>query len=268
MRAQGINRASGPVFDRSDRSARLSSVQLPAYEGDVFNALIESGGLPGVNAGTRRTHLSFGKSKLSLSTQYGGDPSPFPRSSVPNVFPRSNSRQTVGPQSGFATNRYQPQPQQNGLSSGVSIPLRGSTPGQFFDNRQAALSQGDVVVVEAKPTEVYYTGGLLPGGERPLPRDKTLSVLEAVALAGGPTTNNGGFGLQRLPPTELIVARNNGRNGQVNIRVDLDRAVNDPTQQILVAPGDYLYLRYKPADQVRNLGIGVFNTYGLRQIFQ
>ena len=267
MRAQGINRSSGPVFDRSDRSARLSSVQLPAYEGDVFNALIESGGLPGVNA-ARDVRIYRSENQNYRSTQYGGDPSPFPRSSAPGVFPRSNSRQTAVPQPGFATNRYQPQPQQNGLASGVSIPLRGSTTGQFFDNRQAALSQGDVVVVEARPTEVYYTGGLLPGGERPLPRDKTLSVLEAIALAGGPTTNNGGFGLQRLPPTELIVARNNGRNGQVNIRVDLDRAVNDPTQQILVAPGDYLYLRYKPADQVRNLGIGVFNTYGLRQIFQ
>ena len=254
MRARGVNGSSGPVFDRSDRSARLSSVQLPAYEGDVFNALIETGGLPGVNA-ARDVRVYRSENENSRSTQLGGTGSPFPRSNVTGAFPRSPS---------VATNTYQP----NGLASSVSIPLRRSGADPYFNNRQSALSQGDVVVVEAKPTEVYYTGGLLPGGERPLPRDKSLNVIEAVALAGGPMTPTSGLGLSRLPPTELVVVRNNGRNGQVNIRVDLDRALSDPTQRIAVAPGDYLILRYKPAEQIGNLGVGVFNTYGLRQIFQ
>ena len=270
MRAQGANQASGPVFDRSDRSARLSSVQLPAQDSDVFNALIETGGLPGVNAaGDVRVYRS--ENQHYRATQYGGDPSPFPRSGTPGAFPRTGFPRTnlPGPavvQPNYASNRYQAAP--NGSVGGVSIPLHPNATDPYFDNRQSVLSQGDLVVVEARPTEVYYTGGLLPGGERALPRDKPLNVLEAVALAGGPTTTTGGFGLPRLPPTELIVARNNGLNGQVNIRVDLDRALSDPSQQILVAPGDYLFLRYKPDEQIRNLGIGVFNTYGLRQIFQ
>ena len=125
------------------------------------------------------------------------------------------------------------------------------------------------MIVQARPTEVYYTSGLLRGGEFPLPRDKNLTVLEAIALAGGATVNNNnGLGLSRLPPTELIVSRNNGRNGQVNIRVDLDRARNDPNQNILVAPGDNLLLRHKPIERIGNFGVGTFNNFGLRRIFQ
>jgi len=234
MRARGINQSSnGAVFDRSDRSSRLSSVQLPAYEGDVFNALIETGGLPGVNA-ARDVRVYRSENRNASSTQFVQNGSPFPRSnSSGGAFPRSGFQQ-----SDYATNQY------HGSTSDVSIPLHRTTNDRFFDRRQAALSQGDVVVVEAKPTEVYYTGGLLRGGEHPLPRDKALTVVEAVALAGGPMTSTGGLGLSRLQPTELIVARNNGRNGQINIRVDLDRALNDPTQQILVAPGDHLFLQH------------------------
>jgi protein involved in polysaccharide export with SLBB domain len=126
-----------------------------------------------------------------------------------------------------------------------------------------------MLVVDSQPTEVYYTGGLLRGGEYPLPRDKSLTVTEAVALAGGPiATRINQFGISRLPPTELNILRRNGQNGQVNIRVDLNRAYNDPSQRILVAPGDHLMLRYKPAEQVGNFGIDTFNTYGLRRVFQ
>ena len=255
-RFNGTN--SGPVFDRSDRSSRLSSVQLPAYDSDVFNALIETGGFPGVNA-AQDIRVYRSENRDVRSTQFGGDRSLFPRSNSSNgAFPRSAANQ-----SNLATNRYQ----SNGVA-GLSIPLRSSTDNQFFNNRLSALSQGDVLVVEAKPTEVYYTSGLLRGGEHPLPRDKPLTVTEAVAIAGGPMTSTGGLGLSRLPPTELIVARNNGLNGQINIRVDLNRALTDPSQQILVAPGDHLFLQFKQAEQIGNLGIGVFNTFGLRQIFQ
>ena len=131
------------------------------------------------------------------------------------------------------------------------------------------LTDGDVLVVGARPTEVYYTSGLLRGGEHPIPRDRNLTVFEAVALAGGPisTGARGGFGLGTVGPTELNVIRSNGRNGRVNIRVDLSRA-SDPSQQILVAPGDHLILRNKPIETIGNFGIGTVNTFGLRRIFQ
>jgi len=250
MRLQGRQASRGPVFDRSDRSARSSSIQLPAYENDVLHALIQTGGLPGVNAARDvRVYRSGGATasrSTNSSSSYRGSNSPFPRSGYsPNGF--RNSR----------------------ASSSVSIPLNRSSNYRSFDNRQSVLSDGDVLVVGARPTEVYYTSGLLRGGEHPLPRDNNLTVLEAVALVGGPNVSaNGGLGISRLPPTELNVIRNNGRNGQVNIRVDLERALTDPSQQILVAPGDHLILRYKPVEQIGNFGIGTFNNVGLRRIFQ
>jgi len=257
-RPRGFNRGnSSPVFDRSDQSARLSSIQLPAQDNDVFNALIETGGLPGLNAENIRVYRDGNQS--TVDTRFGR------RSTA--AFPRSNRPVAASPfpRTGFSQNGVPAQ----ATGRGVNIPLRQSSAYQSFDNRQAALSSGDVVIVQARPTEVYYTSGLLRGGEFPLPRDKNLTVLEAIALAGGATVNNNnGLGLSRLPPTELIVSRNNGRNGQVNIRVDLDRARNDPNQNILVAPGDNLLLRHKPIERIGNFGVGTFNNFGLRRIFQ
>ena len=255
MRAQSVSRGNNsPVFDRSDQSARLSSIQLPVDDNDVFNALIETGGLPGLNAESVRVYRSA--NQPAVDTRFGRSNTVFPRSSTPvSPFPRTGFSQAGVPA------------QKNG--SGVNIPLHQSSTYQSFDNRQSVLSSGDLVIVQARPTEVYYTSGLLRGGEFPLPRDKNLTVLEAIAIAGGPmVNNNNGLGLSRLPPTELIVSRNNGRNGLVTIRVDLDRAQNDPNQNILVAPGDNLLLRFKPIEQIGNFGIGTFNNFGLRRILQ
>ena len=257
MRIQGAAQAGrGPVFDRSDRSARSSSIQLPAYENDVLHALMRTGGLPGVNAArdvrVYRSNGATASRSTNGSSTYRGSSSPFPR--------------TGSSRSGYSPNGFRNSP----ASSSVSIPLQQSPNSRFYNGRQSVLDDGDVLVVQARPTEVYYTSGLLRGGEHPLPRDNNLTVLEAVALAGGPTTasNAGGLGISRLQPTELNVIRNNGRNGQVNIRVDLERALTDPSHQILVAPGDHLILRHKPIQQIGNFGIGTFNNVGLRRIFQ
>ena len=48
------------------------------------------------------------------------------------------------------------------------------------------------VRVEARDRDVFYTGGLLPGGAYLLPRDRDTNVLEAIAMAGG--SIGGGLG--------------------------------------------------------------------------
>lgn len=258
MRLRGSNQAGrGPVFDRSDQSARSESLQLPAGENDVFHALVETGGLPGVNAASSlRVYRSSGDRAFqsgagftNASGYYRGNEAGFRRSE----FPRTS---------------YSPNGIRNDIAgSSLSIPLRGSA-NRSLDRNRSVLSDGDVVVVGARPTEVYYTSGLLRGGEHPLPRDRNLTVLEAVSLAGRPirSTNRGLF--SSVGPTELNVIRNNGRNGRVNIRVDLSQALMDPAQQILVAPGDHLILQHKPIERAGNFGIGAANSIGLRRIFQ
>ena len=42
---------------------------------------------------------------------------------------------------------------------------------------------GDIVFIETREREVYYTGGVLQGREIPLPRDYDLDVLAAISLA-------------------------------------------------------------------------------------
>ena len=38
------------VTDRNDQSSRGFVLQMPAYKNDVLNALLQTGGIPGVNA--------------------------------------------------------------------------------------------------------------------------------------------------------------------------------------------------------------------------
>ena len=53
------------------------------------------------------------------------------------------------------------------------------------------LKSGDIVFVPSRDTDVYYTGGLMPPREVPLPRDNDIRVLEAILRVGGPVNNGG-----------------------------------------------------------------------------
>ena len=50
------------------------------------------------------------------------------------------------------------------------------------------------MLIEGREREVFYTGGLLPGGEWPLPRDYDLDVLGAIAMAGQGAGGQPGIG--------------------------------------------------------------------------
>jgi hypothetical protein len=116
------------------------------------------------------------------------------------------------------------------------------------------LKSGDILFIESRDTEVYYTGGLLPVGEFLLPRDYDLDVLEAVTQSRGPLFNGGvNFnnlagtittnGIGAPSPSLLTVIRKTPHCGQIVIRVDLNRAAVDPRERILVQPGDFLILQ-------------------------
>ena len=139
------------------------------------------------------------------------------------------------------------------------------------------LEDGDIVYIETRETEVFYTGGLLPGGEFQLPRDYDLDVLGAISIAGGSigagTARAGGqgsFGPQQfsqLPPGKIYILRKTRCNGQVAIEVSLSGAINDPRQRPLIQPGDIVILRYSCAEESLNLGLSTFFTYGIAQLF-
>jgi hypothetical protein len=127
------------------------------------------------------------------------------------------------------------------------------------------LNSGDVVFLEARDQDVFYTGGLLPATEQVLPRDRDLDVCQAVSLVRGPVLN-GAYGVNNLAgtliqpgiggpsPSLLTVLRKTPGGGQVAIRVDLGRALQDPRERIIVRPGDMLYLQEKPSEAFTRWG--------------
>lgn len=201
-------------------------VQLPAYRNDVLTALAESGGLPGLDAYNEIIifHGAFRspeESRLVLDQLEQQEPTEF-------------------------------------LSSRVTrIPLR-IVPGTpvAIAPEDIILDDGDVVYIEARDPDVFYTGGLLPTGEWQLPRDYDLDIIEAITLVRGPLASGGlqttNFLLsQQLVTGELggpspslaMVLRRTADGGQIPIRVDLNLAMTDASERILIHPGDVVLLQ-------------------------
>ena len=250
----GVQQRQRGVTDRSDLSSRGFVLQLPAYENDLLNALSQTGGLPGLNAKAEVTILRGDNMQTEQRFQqmqqiYG------PNLLSPGMF----NPATIA-----------------GSNTSITIPLRvGPNEIPNFRPEDVILQEGDVVYVESRDTEVYYTGGLMGGGEWPLPRDYDLDVLGAVAIAGtGVGVSQGiargafGSGAALVEPTELTVLRKLPGNRQIAIRLNLNQAVNDPRARLLVAPGDTLILRYSPEEETLNFATSVFFTFGIRELFR
>jgi protein involved in polysaccharide export with SLBB domain len=239
----------------TDYSATGRMLKLKAYQNDVLNALMESGGLPGVNAKNEVKILRASRADQrrrdefvqQFYQQYYCNPDPC---GCPPPLPEDPSI--------------------------LKIPLRlppGSIP--EFGPENVVLEDGDIVYIESRDAEVFYTGGLLPGGEFKIPRDYDLDVLTAMALSGGGISrqqNGGGGGglggiggmVGQVPPGMLYVLRKTPCNGQITIAVDLAKANVDPRERILVQPGDILVLRFKPSEEILNFGLGTFFTFGIQ----
>ena len=245
---------SGIVTDRSDFSSRGLVIQLPAYENDVLNALTRSGGLPGVNAKSEIRILRGDRLSIAARDKMVED---FYRSAQAGQFP------------------YGQIPAIEDQSNVVRIPTRlkpGEVPG--FLPEDIILKDGDIVYVDSRDTDVFYTGGLLGGREIPLPRDYDLDVFQAMALSGQSVA----VGNQRagslvgvsgtVPPSELIILRRIPGRRQLAIRVDLNEAINNPRARLLVKAGDTLLLRFKPQEEFTNFVLSTFFTFGVRELFR
>lgn len=276
---------SGGVNQRSDQSRRSSRLQLPAGDNDLLNALSQTGGLPGVNA---RSDVKIYRGSRPSPTQGNR---PVVSSAIPSAIPSAYGPSSSGwqsasfPRTAVDGTSYPP-PSVAGAPWGTravpgnvyrqggnvtTVPTRrpASQPA-FIAPVDARLDDGDVVVIEPRDTEVYYTGGLLGGGEFPLPRDRGIDVIEAIAAAGqsvGAARGNNFGVFPQATPTELLILRQRPGQSQLTIRVDVNRAISDPTQRIQVQSGDVLILRHTRGQQLQNAGTGVLNAVGIRQIF-
>jgi len=247
---------NNPQLGAMKRGSAMA-VNLDAFENDVLHALAATGGLPGLDANNELIiiHRGFTKleqrdeiiQKLQAPTE-GADPPPI----------SADIAATLGiSQTGHHVTR---------------IPLRigPDDPPLALQECDIVLATGDIVYLESREREVYYTGGLLQGKEILLPRDYDLDVMAAIALAGnsignGPGTGNmnagggnvlSGSGMMNprglCPPTQVIIVRKvNG--SQVPIKVSLSRTLVDPRERILIKPGDMILLQYTPSELIANI---------------
>ncbi len=208
------------------------TLTMQAGENDVLRALNQTGGPPGLDARNEVLVLRNLRPDKRLDPATAGDP--------------AGRRQLV----------------MNGDALAVRIPLR-VYPEQPLAVREEdiILKDGDIVLIEARDTEVYYTSGLIGAGQYPLPRDYDLDVIQAIAQVRGPLVN-GGFtqnqftsnsvnnGIGAPSPSLCTVLRQVGQQKQVPISVDLNRAFRDPRERILIQPGDIIVLQERTSEAI------------------
>ncbi len=226
------------------------NVDLPHYENDVMHALNETGGLPGLDAkneiliirgmqgdGAERDRMI---AQLMSCRQPCSCPPPLPGDPNTTVIPL----------------RYYPE----------SPPT--------FTEEDIILETGDIVYIPTRDEDRYYTGGLLGGGSQLLPRDRDLTVLAAISEAGGPLgsggsgvsqiggrgNSGGGRGYAGIAPSKLIVIRKLCDGSVLPIQIDLNRALVDSSQNILVQPEDTLILKYTCAEELTNAALSLFQV--------
>lgn len=261
-------------------------INLPAYNNDVLHALAETGGLPGLDAensiyiirgAAHEMNRSFcppaiqtGSTNLNREKKQGkiqqvsDTYTPIPETSpLPSDTAFQVGQPLYSSEGYYSGDLMAPTiindstMQRSGI---IKIPIRLS-PGEQVNLTQEdiILHDGDVVFIESRDTEIFYTGGLLGGGQYTLPRDYDLDILGAISIAqssqnGSNTKSNGGPSALNqdvtISASNAIILRQLPNGTQLPIKVDLYEAVRHPSQRVLIQPGDYVILQYTKSEAV------------------
>jgi protein involved in polysaccharide export with SLBB domain len=203
----------GPILGTDKRQIGVS-IRLPAYENDILHALNATGGVPGALAEDEVTVIR---------------------------------------------GKYDPT---DPLKNATRIPLRVYPEQKLvIKEDDILLKDNDILYVQSREADTYYTAGLIGTGQFLLPRDYDLRIVEAIARVRGPLVN-GGFsqnafvanttnaGLGNPSPSLVTVVRRLPGNREFVIRVDIDRALRDPRENILVQPEDILVMQELPGQAI------------------
>ena len=223
-----------------------TTVDLPAYENDLLHALNKTGGLPGLDA------------KNEVLIVRGG-------------FQDARQRELLLAQMAACRNPCDCPAELPDDPNIVRIPVR-YYPEQppTFSTEDIVLKTGDIVFVQSRDREQFYTGGAITGGSYLIPRDYDIDILQAVAIAGG-SFGNGGTGLVRagnsggggnnftpIPPSRAIIVRKTCNGQTIAIRVDLRQAITDTSQRILIQPDDMILVQFTCPEQIANFFLRAF----------
>ncbi|QEG38719.1 polysaccharide biosynthesis/export family protein [Roseimaritima ulvae] len=239
--------ALSPTVTRDDtrlvtRRGSAELLELPAYENDVLHALVGSGGLPGLDG--------LDEVWILRARQTGSEQMQQAVAMLTNGESMDAVSQCVG-----------------GAGHVLRIPLRLRPQEPLpFGPQDVLLYDNDVLFVPARDDEYFLTGGLLSGAKIPLPRDHDVDVLEAIAIANGhvdgpvaATTSfvNGPGNI--FPPSRVLLVRRWGRDQQMKIEVDINVAIDDPRERVIIQPGDLLILKYTPSEILLNAALNTVN---------
>ena len=237
------------IYMDESKQTESFSIELDAYENDVLHALSETGGMPSERA------------KNEIVVLRGGMNNPNAGSIVQAIgaSPTDNNQATTIDQANV-----------------IRIPIKGEA-GMFptLSEADITLEDGDIVFIEGRERDVFYTGGLLDGGRFPLPRDYDIDVLEAMSMAGGSvsaaagSSGNGSFsGIGSImPATQVTVLRKCGCE-QVAIDVDLRYALANPSERVIIQPGDLIVLEYRKNELAVNSIASIFQFGGIFNLFR
>ncbi|MCR9199258.1 MAG: polysaccharide biosynthesis/export family protein [Planctomycetaceae bacterium] len=269
VRVLVMREESGGIAEVTKRGSG-TVVDLPAYENDVLHALTETGGLPGLDA----------KNEVIVLRGMYEDGITYEQVMNHACLDCMNCEDPC-----FCDERPMPDP-----PNMTRIPLRYDPRNPpNFGKDDILLSEGDIVMIKSRDRETFFTGGILGGQEIPLPRDHDLDVVGAVALAGGQLGQGataisaisggggrGGFGggggqfggagggagaSGFCQPSEVLVIRDLPCGNQITLKVDLNRALTNRSERILIKPGDMVMLRYTLAEEAGNLVLGLLPAY-------
>ena len=120
-----------------------------------------------------------------------------------------------------------------------------------LSEQDVQLNDGDILLIQSRDDEVFYTGGLLGGGQYNLPRDHDIDILEAISIAQGRSVG-GGQDLGRsalnndvtISASQAVILRKLPNGSQVPILIDLYRARKYRAERMLIQRGDFIVLQY------------------------
>lgn len=228
------------------------AVELPIYHNDVLTALVRTGGMPRSEA--ENAVYVFRRGQTRGSTWNGATNPPVSHAATPWGWSVEPQHMTGGPQygTGFVIGEPSAHP------GAIRIPLR-VVPGTPVSVSQSdvILQDGDIVLLEARETDYFFTAGLLGGGQYALPRDYDLNVIDAISLAEStgmqafinrPTRAIGGVSVLNRDVTvgasQVVIERKTAEGRNRRILVDLYQAMKYRSHRVRIQPGDRLYLEY------------------------
>lgn len=247
----GLQRAD--QFEISRRWAG-TILYLEPKEATVITALLQTGGLPGIDA---RNEIWVMKRVSQEEASMARMPIDHEKivGELPMMLPKENSKLIRIP---------------------LHVPIDQPLP---FQRDDVVLGDGDVVFLPRRDGDVFLTGGLLGGGRFPLARDRDIDILEAIAVAAGNPLGpvgdmenvvqfRSGPG-NIIPPSHAVVVRRRSETEQFKIQVDLRKAMNDPTERLIIAPGDLILLKYRPKELAGNVVLNLFDfNFALTRTFR